>query len=107
MPTSTIAEELPELERLIDEAEEQIGQAIRATAALQLRGIQAMERAGIKAGLVGAVLGYAGRANVGASSAAEAMQGVRASVHEALARLAAGDPVPLGGSGGKTPPPQP
>ena len=104
--TSTIAAELPELEKLIDAAEDQIGQAIRAVAALQLRGIQAMERAGIKADLVGQVLGYAGRANAGVSGAAEAMQGVRASVHEAMTRLDPADPVPQV-SGGKVPPPKP
>lgn len=104
--TSTIAAELPDLEKLIDEAEDQIGQAIRAVAALQLRGVQAMERAGIKAGLVGQVLGYAGRANAGVSGAAEAMQGVRASVHEATKRLAPTSPTPESG-GGKEPPPKP
>lgn len=103
--TSTVAAELPELEKLINEAEDQIGQAIRAVAALQLRGIQAMERAGVQSGLVGSVLGYAGRANAGVSGAAEAMQGVRAAVHEAMTRL---DPSPqAGGGGGKEPPPKP
>jgi hypothetical protein len=101
---STIAEELPDLEELINEAETDIGQAIKSVARLQARGITALERVGIQVGFAGKVLGWAGKANAGVSSAAEAMQGVRSSVHEAIDRLQQGV-LPLGGGGGKVPPP--
>ncbi len=100
--TSTLAAEVPEIERFIRDADEAVGNAIRAIGILQARGIQALERVGIAAGLVGEALDFAGRANADVSHAALMMQGVHASLHEAMTRL---DPQKV--SGGKEPPPKP
>lgn len=98
------------VEKLLENVGDALGSAIAAAADLQERGIEAAANADISPGLIGEVLDYAGRMQADLGHAALMLQGVHASLHEAMTRLApgAGEPSPqAGGGGGKVPPPKP
>lgn len=94
------------VERLLIHASSAVAAAIDAIAMLQSKGLEAAADAGVSVGLIGSVMDYAGRANADVSHAALMLQGVHASLHEALKRLQPSDPTPQV-SGGKVPPPPP
>lgn len=94
-----------QVEVLLAAASAQVGAAIQTIARLQMEGIRAARGAGVDEALIGQVLDYAGRANACVSHAALMLQGVHASLHEALERLSPTEE--RSGPGDKTPPPKP
>lgn len=92
---------------ILGEAEMTLAAAIEAMGRLFGGGAVAAMRAGIPLGLVGEALDFAGRANADLGHAALMLQGVHASLHEALKRLAPNDEAAASGGGGKEPPPKP
>lgn len=82
-----------------------ISDAMRKAAQFIDDGLAASARANIPPGLIGSVLDYAGRMQADLGHAALMLQGLHASLHEALERLAP-DEAQRGG-GGKEPPPKP
>lgn len=91
----------------LDRMGESLAASIAEAAILQERGIRAALSADISPGLIGSVLDYLGRMQADLGHAALMLQGVHASLHEALERLAPSDPAPMSGGGGKEPPPKP
>jgi hypothetical protein len=100
-----MAKEAAHVSDLLKEADEAVADAIVAVAKLQFLGLAAARVVGAQAGLIGEVLDYAGRANADVSHAALMLQGVHASLHEALERLSPTEE--RSGPGDKTPPPKP
>jgi hypothetical protein len=97
-----------QVEELLDGIGEAVAEAIRDAGRFQMLGMQAATNAGISPGLIGSVLDYLGRMQADLGHAALMLQGVHASLHEALERLAPNDdPQKAGGGGEKTPPPKP
>jgi len=95
-----------QVEHLLGGVGDALTDAISAASDLVNLGVQAAARAGISPGLIGSVLDYAGRMQADLGHAALMLQGVHASLHEALKRLQPSDPTPQV-SGGKVPPPPP
>lgn len=96
------------VEKLLEDAGDNLAAAISAVGELNAGGADAAFRAGISPGLIGEVLDYAGRMQADLGHAALMLQGVHASLHEALERLAPNDDAQKsGGGGGKEPPPKP
>jgi hypothetical protein len=94
----------------LDRMGESLAASIAEAAVLQERGIRAALSADISPGLIGSVLDYAGRMQADLGHAALMLQGVHASLHEALERLAPNDDANRSGGGGgddKKPPPKP
>lgn len=95
-----------QVEELLHAAGSRLADAIGAAAELNESGVRAAQTAGISPGLIGEVLDFAGRMQADLGHAALMLQGVHASLHEALERLAPSEEK-AGGSGGKEPPPKP
>lgn len=96
------------VENLLGRMGDAIGAAIVEAGAFQERGVSAALNADVSPGLIGEVLDYLGRMQADLGHAALMLQGVHASLHEAMERLAPSDPTPMAGGGdGKTPPPKP
>ena len=90
---------------MIDGIGEAVAEAIRDAGRFQMLGMQAATKAGISPGLIGSVLDYLGRMQADLGHAALMLQGVHASLHEALERLSPTEE--RSGPGDKTPPPKP
>ena len=93
------------VEGLLVMAGDMIADAIVAAAKLQAQGVEAATKAGISPGLIGSVLDYAGRMQADLGHAALMLQGVHASLHEALERLSPTEE--RSGPKDKDPPPKP
>ncbi len=103
-----LAEGVSVVEKRLREAGDQLALAIEDGARLMADGVHAAAEAGISPGLIGEVLDFAGRMQADLGHAALMLQGVHASLHEALERLAPNDDANRsGGAGGKEPPPKP
>lgn len=103
-----LAESVSIVEKRLGMAGDQLAFAIEEGARLMADGVAAAAKAGISPGLIGEVLDYAGRMQADLGHAALMLQGVHASLHEALERLAPNDDANRSGGGGdKTPPPRP
>lgn len=100
-----LAEGVAVVDRKLDEAGTLLATAIIAASDLMSQGTLAAQRAGISPGLIGSVLDYAGRMQADLGHAALMLQGVHASLHEALERLSPTEE--RSGPGDKTPPPKP
>lgn len=96
----------PEIEKALEAVSDHLGDTIQAVGLLLQKGAAAAGKAGISLGLIGSVFDYAGRMQADLGHAALMLQGVHASLHEALKRLQPSDPTPQV-SGGKVPPPPP
>lgn len=89
---------------LLDRAGETLADAIAAAGLLSSIGVRTALNIGISPGLIGSVLDYAGRMQADLGHAALMLQGVHASLHEAMQRLA---PSEEKSGGDKEPPPKP
>lgn len=104
----TLAAGAVKVEELLDNAGRMLARAIEAASELNGSGVAAARSAGVSPGLIGEVLDFAGRMQADLGHAALMLQGVHASLHEALERLAPNDDANRAGGGGdKTPPPKP
>jgi len=94
-----------DVEVLLDRAGETLASAIAAAGLLFGVGTRTAAQLDISPGLIGSVLDYAGRMQADLGHAALMLQGVHASLHEALERLSPTEE--RSGPGDKTPPPKP
>ena len=93
------------VESLLERMGDAIGAAIIEAGMFHERGVNAALSANVSPGLIGEVLDYAGRMQADLGHAALMLQGVHASLHEALERLSPTEE--RSGPGDKTPPPKP
>jgi hypothetical protein len=82
-----LAEATEQVEGLLDRAGDTLASAIATAGLLSSVGVRTALNAGISPGLIGEVLDYAGRMQADLGHAALMLQGVHASLHEALERL--------------------
>jgi len=79
--------------------------ALESAAKLKLIGVDFARRSGLDIGVVGEPFYWLGQVEAGIGEAAKGLQGLHASLHEALQRLSPTEE--RSGPGDKTPPPKP